>query len=105
MTVDEVRAQAEDHVRLLLRKRFDDRLTFNPIEVRPCMDHDGDKYLHIYVVFKGDQGHLDPAWTVRLPGLLWDLATDLEFPGVPVLSFVEDAEWEEMAQALADETF
>lgn len=55
-------------------------------------------------LFLGNQGGIASALTVKLTGLLWDLATTLEYLGVPVLSFVEDAKWADMARALEDES-
>ena len=43
-----------DIVRETLAERFGDEFVFDPIEVIPKVDHDGDEYLHIYIVFDGD---------------------------------------------------
>lgn len=77
----------------MLLERFGDEFEFGPIVVRPRVDHDGDDYLHSYIVFKGDQKKLDPKWTLRLSGRLWDRAEELGYPGIPIQSFVEKSEW------------
>lgn len=97
--------KVEREVRQLLESRFSNDFNFYPIVVRPCVDHDGERYLHMYIVFQGDQDKLDPAYTVTLPGRLWTMVNDLDYPGVPVLSFVEESEWPELAQALVDDPF
>ena len=49
-----------------LSDRFGGNLDFGPITLEEKLDQDGDPYLHIFIVFDGDQGHLDPAWTSGL---------------------------------------
>ena len=44
----------------MLTEPFQDEFVFDPIVVRPEIDHDGDEYLEIYVVFDRDQKNLDP---------------------------------------------
>ena len=83
-------------VKDLLTERFQDQFVFDPIVVRPEIDHDGDEYLEIYVVFDGDQKNLDPGWTL---GLSRRIRPDLEalgVLGVPGISYVEKSEWEEL---------
>ena len=82
----------------LLEERFgdEDGLTFEQIIVIPKVDHDGDEYLHIYVVFDGDQKLLDPAWTGRLYTLITPCLLELGIMSPPSKSFVEKSEWEEV---------
>ena len=42
-------------IREMLTERFHDEFVFSPIIVEPRIDHDGDEYLHTYIVFDGDQ--------------------------------------------------
>ena len=83
-----------DIVRRILAERFSDEFVFDPIEVIPKVDHDGDEYLHIYIVFDGDQKLLDPGWTVGLGARIWPMLEELGFPNPPSKSFVEKSEWE-----------
>ena len=96
MTADEATeatTEIGDMIRDLLRERFKDEFEFGPIVVMPRFDDDGYAYLHSYIVFHGDQKKLDPIWTARLSGLLWDRAEELGYPGIPIPLFVERSEW------------
>ena len=70
-------------VKDLLTERFQDEFVFDPIIVEPEIDHDGDEYLKIYVVFDGDQKNLDPGWTLGLSGRVWQEVAEMGVPGVP----------------------
>ena len=83
-------------VRQHLEEKFGDSLVFDPIEVIPKIDLDGDEYLHIYTVYDGDRKLLDPAWTLGFTGLIWQKLIELGVESVPTLSFVEKSEWEEV---------
>ena len=88
MTKPEVPSRVADIVRDLLTERFRDEFVFDPIIVEPEVDHDGDEYLKIYVVFDGDQKDLSRR-------IRPDLA-EMGVPGVPGFSFVEKSEWEQL---------
>ena len=81
-----------DIVRDALEERFADEFVFDPIIVNPRIDHDGDEYLHMYIVLDGDIRNLDTAWTLRLRGIIID-ETDEEL-SVPSISFVGKEEWD-----------
>ena len=76
-----------------LQGRFNDELKFGPIVVLPGMDQDGDRYLHAYIVFDGDQKKLDPRWTMRLHEAMWPLSREFDYPAIPLSSFVAKSEW------------
>ena len=95
-TLESVTDEVADIVRQNLEEKFGDTLVFDPIEVRPEIDHDGDEYLHIYTVYDGDRKVLEPAWTLGFTGLIWQKLTELGVESVPTLSFVEKSEWEEV---------
>ena len=82
----------------LLEERFgdEDGLAFEQVKVIPKIDQDGDEYLHIYVIFDGDQKLLDPAWTVRLYTLITPCLLELGIMSPPSKSFVEKSDWEEV---------
>lgn len=77
-----------------LRERFkDDGLVFDPIIAERAVDHYGDEYVDIFVIFDGDQKKLDARW---INGLWMSLDPEMEELGitsVPGLSFVEKSEW------------
>ena len=83
-------------VKDLLVEGFQDQFVFDPIVVQHEIDHDGDEYLEIYVVFDGDQKKLDPGWTIKIPGRIWSESIAIGVPSVPGISFVEKSEWEEL---------
>ena len=82
-------------VRQLLSERFADTFDFGPILVEREFDHDGDEYVHVYIVFDGDQDELDPSWTSSLSGRLWPHLVEMGFDSPPSKSFIEKSEWAE----------
>ena len=82
-----------DLCRQLLSDRFGDTFVFDPIIVKREIDHDGDEYVHVYIVFDGDQNELDPSWTVGLNGRLWPHLVEMGFDNPPSKSFIEKSEW------------
>ena len=83
-------------VREILEQRFKDEFFFDPIIVEPKIDHDGDKYLSITVVFDGDQKDLDAEWTLGLIRRIRPRMMELGIDDFLFLSksFVEKSEWE-----------
>ena len=80
-----------------LRERFKaDGLVFDPIIAERAVDHYGDEYVDIFVIFDGDQKKLDARW---INGLWMTRAPEMEELGltsVPGISFVEKSEWAEV---------
>lgn len=87
-------------IRAKLGERFQDEFVFDPILVRTAWNLDGVRYLHAYIVFAGDQKKLEPAWTAALPRLLWPHAQELDYPGLPLQTFVEKSEWPRLEATL-----
>ena len=83
-------------VRETLTQRFKDEFVFDPIIVEPKIDHDGDKYLNITIVFDGEQKHLDPGWTLGLNRRIRPKLMELGIDDFLYLSksLVEKSEWE-----------
>ena len=78
---------------------FEGRITFDPVIVENKTDFYGEDYLHIYVVFDGDEKLLESKWPV-VPARLIDPELD-EF-GVkktPSHSFSKKSEWDELTAA------
>ncbi len=95
-TPQEVIEKVENIIKKDLEERFKDEFVFDPIIVNPELDHYGDEFLHIYIVFEGDQKKLDPKWTVGIEDrLLMQLAED-ELPHTPGHAFIEKSEWKEV---------
>ena len=80
-------------VRQLLVERFGDTFDFDPIIVERELDDDGDEYVHVYIVFDGDQDELDSSWTLGLSGQLWPHLVEMGFDSPPSKSFIEKSEW------------
>ena len=93
-----VREKVAKRVEELLEERFGDEegLAFDRVKVIPKVDHYGDEYLHIYVIFDGDQKLLDPEWTVSLYTLITPCLLELGIMSPPSKSFVEKSDWEEV---------
>ena len=85
--------KVEDFVRKDLEGRFGDEFVFDPIIVNPELDHYGDEYLHIYIIYVGDQIKLDPRWTNGIEVRLFDYLLDEEWPLWAGHSFIPKSEW------------
>ena len=99
-TAQEVMERVEKFVRKDLEGRFKDEFVFDPIIVNPELDHYGDEFLHIYIIFDGDQKNLDPKWTVDIEGRLLDHLQEGELPHTPGHAFIEKSEWKEIFNEL-----
>ena len=84
-------------VAAVLEERFGDEFTFGPIVVIPKVDdYDIDDvfpYIHIYVVFEGDQAKLDPRWTRGMSGRLIPSLTKIGVDDWPITSFRSKSDW------------
>ena len=101
MAADNATEEFKQAIQDLLREQFNDEFEFGPVVVMPRFDHDGEEYLHSYIVFHGDQKNLDPRKTLRMSGRLWPRAEKLGYPGIPIQLFVERSEWPALAKSLA----
>ena len=80
-----------------LRERFkDDGLVFDPIIAERAVDHYGDEYVDIFVIFDGEQKKLDARWINGLRMMLDPQMEELGITSIPGLSFVEKSEWAEV---------
>ena len=77
-----------------LTGRFKGELEFGPIDIAQEIDQYGDPYLHIRIVFDGDQNKLDSKWTVGLIPRLLPQLVDLGIEHVPSRSFFSKEDWE-----------
>ncbi len=102
--IEEDAIEATNEVKKLLRdlltERFKGELEFGPIVVLPRYDHEGDPYLHSYIVFEGDQSKLDSLWRIGLSSRIWPRAEELGYTAIPIQSFVSRSEWPAMKRWL-----
>ena len=80
-------------VREDLMERFAGEFVFDPILVKLDVDHCGDEYLNIRVIYAGKDERLDSNWTV---GLIRRILPKLEAAGLPYFpspGFIEKSEW------------
>ena len=77
-----------------LTGRFKGELEFGPINIVEEIDEYGDPYLHILIVFDGDQSKLDSKWTVGLIPRLLPQLIELGIKIVPSRSFFSKEGWE-----------
>ncbi len=84
-------------VRAELDSRFKGKFVFDPIEVEHAVDEfgdgDGEPYLRIAIVFKGDQSLLDPDWTAGLITRIRPKLQEASIEEFPSPSFIEESEW------------
>ena len=88
--------KVEGLVRKDLEGRFKDEFVFDPIIVNPELDHYGDEFLHIYIIFDGDQKRLDPKWTIGIEDRLQAQLPEGELPYASGHAFIEKSEWKEI---------
>ena len=92
-TPQEVIEKVESYVRQDLEGRFKDEFVFDPIIVNPELDHYADEFLHIYIIFDGDQKKLDAKWTIGIETRLFDQLSEEEWPLWAGHSFISKSEW------------
>lgn len=92
-TPKEIIDKVEDFVRKDLEGRFKDEFIFDPIIVNPELDHYGDEFLHIYIIFDGDQKRLDSKWTIGIGTRLFDHLPEEDRPLYSGHSFISKSEW------------
>ena len=95
-TSPEIIEKVEDFVRKDLEGRFKDEFVFDPIIANPELDWWGDEFLHIYIIFDGDQEKLDSKWTMGIEGRLFDHLPQDEWPPGPGHAFIEKSEWKKI---------
>ena len=81
----------------ILEERFGDDFAFGPIVVIPKVDDhypdDVFPYVHIYVVFDGDQAKLDPSRTRKISRQLTPLLEEIGVYDWPITSYVSKSDW------------
>ena len=99
----EVSREIIDKVADIYRRPLEERFgkegfVFDPIAVVPDVDHYGDPYLHVYIVFSGNQKKLDPEWTGGLTNRVRGEvdALGLGWENAPLKSFVSKSGWKRL---------
>ena len=92
-TPPELIKKVEDFVRKDLEGRFKDEFVFDPIIANPELDWWGDEFIHVYIIFDGDQKNLDSKWTLGIEGRLLDYLPEGALPHTPGHSFISKPEW------------
>ena len=87
----EVKGLVEEY----LDGQFHDHFVFAPIIVTSRIDHDGDDYLNICIIYEGDLERLDAARTLPLADHVHPRLREMNLPHYLVTLFVEKSEWEE----------
>lgn len=79
-----------------LHEQFKDDFVFDPIIAERAVDHYGDEYIDIFVIFDGDQKNLHPGKVAGVWSRLDPQMEALDIASIPSLSFVEKSEWAEV---------
>lgn len=95
-TPQEVIEKVEDFVRKDLEGRFKDEFVFDPVIANPELDWWGDEFIHIYIIFEGDQKKLDPRWTKGIERRLLYEVPEVELLSTPGHSFISKSEWKKI---------
>ena len=83
-------------VKIRLKEVYGDSLVFDPVFVERKFDFYGEDYMHIYIVFEGDEKVFEAKWRV---GIEWLIRSDLDELGVkksPSHSISKKSEWDEL---------
>ena len=86
---------ARDSMRELLNQAFEAKINFEPINVEPRVDHDGEDNIGIVVVFNGPENLLDAAKLNAVSVALGDALGKVGFYNIPVESYIAEDEYEE----------
>ena len=88
------------YVRKDMESRFGDAFVFDPILVEQRVDHDGEEYLRVDIVFDGDQRKLDADWTSGLVLRLHLKLRKLGIDSIPSPHFIKKSEWANYARMM-----
>ena len=93
---DELLQTTKNSLRELLDRTFEGRIAFGPITAEPRINHDGADNIAIVVVFRGDEGLLDPYMLNVVSAELGDKLVSVHgFHNVPVESYIAEDEYPE----------
>ena len=84
-----------DIARDLLTERFGNDLVFDPVFAKSLVDHYGDDYIQLYLVFDGDEKKLDLDWTIEMVFEMEPALNEIGVYDLPGKFFIKKSEWEE----------
>ena len=84
-----------DIARGLLNERFGNDLVFDPVFAKSLVDHYGDDYIQLYLVFDGDEKKLDLDWTIDMVFEMEPALNEIGVYDLPGKFFIKKSEWEE----------
>ena len=88
-----------DIARDLVNERFGNDLVFDPVFAKSLVDHCGDDYIQLYLVFDSDEEHLrtDSAldWALDMGFLMEPALNEMGVYVLPGNFFIKKSEWEE----------
>ena len=84
-----------DIARDLLNERFGNELVFDPVFAKSLVDHYGDDYIQLYLVFDGDEKKLDLDWTIDMVFEMEPALNEIGVYDLPGKFFIKKSEWEE----------
>ena len=84
----------------MLHDKFQDDFVYDHIIVEIRTDHLDEEYVHTYIVLDGDFDKLDPKKTLEITSELWDLTKDMNYPAIPIQSYIERSECKPLKRAL-----
>lgn len=84
-----------DIARDLLNERFGNDLVFDPVFAKSLVDHYGDDYIQLYLVFDGDEERLDLDWTIDMTFLMEPALNKIGIYDLPGKFFIKKSEWAE----------
>ena len=84
-----------DIARDLLNERFGNDLVFDPVFAKSLVDHYGDDYIQLYLVFDGDEKKLDLDWTIDMVFEMEPALNEIGVYDLPGKFFIKKSEWEQ----------
>ena len=84
----------------MLHDKFQDDFVYDHIIVEIRTDHLDEEYVHTYIVLDGDFDKRDPKKTLEITSELWDLTKNMNYPAIPIQSYIERSEWKPLKRAL-----
>ena len=89
----ELAGKVERLYRESLEREFGKSFTFDPIQVEPTENSEGEETFRVTIVYTGNRGKPNPKQTVAVLTYMMDQMEELGLPPVPIASFVPESEW------------
>ncbi len=98
MNTQEMDQKVSAIVKTELDQRFPQNPAFGPIIVQRAIDESDDEapvYIHIKIIFDGDQKDLDPHWSSGLIRRIRPRLLEIGVEEFPIPSFIKKTEWDQ----------